>query len=56
MSNWQYDSGGHEKDNQKYRENYEKIFGGQWPCSECENKQSQGHKMSCSQHWKNKAT
>ena len=27
MSNWTYDSGGHKRDLQKYRENYEKIFG-----------------------------
>lgn len=52
--NHQYDSGGKEKDTKAYRENFDKIFSGKWPCEECTNKQSQGHKLSCSQHWKNK--
>ena len=51
---WHYDSGGKNKDPKKYREGYEKIFGGKWPCEECGNKQSQGHKLDCSKHWKNK--
>jgi hypothetical protein len=27
MSNWQYDSGGKQKDQKKYAENWERIFG-----------------------------
>lgn len=54
MSNWQYDSGGHKKDHKKYAENFEKIFKSEWPCKECGNTRVQGHKMSCSEHWKNK--
>jgi hypothetical protein len=52
MSSWQYDSGGHKKDQKKYAENYTKIFG-TWPCEECGNKQTQGHKLSCSKNWRN---
>jgi hypothetical protein len=43
MSNWQYDSGGKHKDQKKYVENYERIFG----CKECGVKGGQ-HKMDCS--------
>lgn len=49
-----YDSGGHHKDNKKYAENYDRIFGAVWPCEECGNRQAQGHKMSCSHNWRNK--
>ena len=40
---WTYDSGGHKKDQKKYAENYERIFG----CRECKEKGGQ-HKMDCS--------
>ena len=53
MSNWKYDSGGHKTDPKKYSDNYDKIFTSVWPCKECGNKQSQGHKMSCSKNWRN---
>jgi hypothetical protein len=49
-----YDSGGKQKDHKKYKENYDKIFGGKWPCKECGNNQVQGHKLDCSNHWRNK--
>lgn len=54
MSNWEYDSGGHGKNHGKYADSYKNIFKNKWPCPECGNNRGQGHKMSCSEHWKNK--
>lgn len=51
MANWKYDSGGHKKDDQKYKENYAKIFGK--PCVECGLEKGQ-HKMDCTMNWRNK--
>lgn len=49
-----YDSGGHHKDQEKYEENYGKIFDSKWPCPECDNTRAQGHALSCSKNWRNK--
>jgi hypothetical protein len=49
MSNWEYDSGGHKKDQKKYKENYDKIFGK--PCPECGLMKGR-HKMDCSMNWR----
>lgn len=48
MSNWQYDSGGKHKDQKKYVDNYERIFGKK--CDECGKmiKDGQGHSEDCS--------
>ena len=54
MSNWEYDSGGHDKNHGKYADSYKNIFKNKWPCPECGNTRGQDHKMSCSEHWKNK--
>jgi excinuclease UvrABC ATPase subunit len=54
MSNWTYDSGGHKKDQKKYRENFEKVFDNEWPCKECEGTRAKGHANTCSKHWRNK--
>ncbi len=52
---WTYDSGGHHKDQGKYEESYKNIFKGSvWPCPECNNKRSEGHKLDCSKNWRNK--
>jgi hypothetical protein len=51
---WEYDSGGKHQDHGKYAESFKRIFKDEWPCSECENSRAQGHKMSCSKHWRNK--
>lgn len=48
---WQYDSGGHKRDDTKYKENYSNIFGK--PCSECGMTKGQ-HKMDCSMNWRAK--
>ena len=42
---WEYNSGGKQKDQKKYAENYERIFGK--PCEECGMRGKQ-HKLSCS--------
>ena len=47
---WTYDSGGHHKDDKKYKENYALIFGK--PCTECGLKN--GHKMDCTMNWRSK--
>lgn len=49
-----YDSGGKKKDHKKYKENYDKIFNGVWPCPECGGTKVKGHASTCSNHWKNK--
>jgi len=49
-----YDSGGKKKDHKKYKENYEKIFNGTWPCPVCEGTRAKGHTEDCPHHWKNK--
>jgi len=51
---WEYDSGGHKKDQKKYSENYEKIFNVEWPCPECGGSRVTGHQGDCSRHWRNK--
>lgn len=45
---WTYDSGGHHKDDYKYKKNYANIF--DKPCSECGLKS--GHKMDCTMNWR----
>ena len=49
-----YNSGGKKKDHKKYKENYSKIFNGEWPCPECGGTRAAGHDKKCSNHWKNK--
>lgn len=49
-----YDSGGHHKDDEKYKDNYDKIFKGKWPCPECGMSRTQGHKLDCTHNWRNK--
>ena len=51
---WEYDSGGHQKDQKKYSENFDKIFKAEWPCPECKGTRIKGHNTDCSNHWRNK--
>lgn len=44
MGNWTYNSGGHHKDQKKYSENYDRIFGK--ACDECGMRGGQ-HKDTC---------
>lgn len=48
-----YDSGGKHQDDKKFKENYDKVFNNTWPCPECDNTRTQGHKLDCSKHWRN---
>lgn len=50
---WQYDSGGHVKDQKKYAENFEKIPPS-FPCEHCGGTRRTGHTDKCPYHWKNK--
>lgn len=54
MSNWEYDSGGKDKDHGKYSESFTKIFKNNWPCPECGGSRVTGHEPDCPNHWKNK--
>lgn len=49
--NWNYNSGGHHKDDKKYKENYDSIF--KKPCTECGEPPGQHHK-NCSLNWRAK--
>lgn len=51
---WEYDSGGHHKNQGKYAESFSKIFKNKWPCEKCNGTRVQGHKEDCPEHWKNK--
>lgn len=48
-----YDSGGHHPDQEKYAENFGKIFKNEWPCPECGGSRVTGHESDCEKHWRN---
>lgn len=54
---WVYDSGGKDRDDEKYKENYERIYKDVYDednlCVECRNPRPKGHKMDCSKNWRN---
>lgn len=52
----EYHSGGLDKykDQEKFENNFKRIFGSRWPCKECGRDSAKGHKDDCSEHWRNK--
>ena len=52
-----YDSGGKTQyqDREKFKTNFKRIFGSQWPCKQCGRDSAKGHKDDCPNHWRNKS-
>lgn len=52
-----YDSGGKHQDDEKYKENYDRIFSQNYDengnCRECGLPRMKGHKLDCSKNWRN---